>query len=193
MERLYYEEPSLERKEEALSYIQEFKDNNSPINGVGGLHRFTDDYEGWLLKLQKEKDIEPTELLVPAETYFLIRESDNKLIGMTNIRLTLNKRLRQYGGHIGYGIRPSERRKGYNKINLYLALKVCEEHGIDQAMLTCDKDNLASSRTMKALGAVKEREIVTEDGVLEEIYWIDVKKSLAEYQDTYETQTMKKR
>ena len=193
MERLFYEEPSIERKEEALSYIQEFKDYNSKIHGVGGLHKFIDKYEEWLLKLQKEKEIEPTELLVPALTYFLIRESDNRLVGMTNIRLTLNRQLRESGGHIGYGIRPTERRKGYNKINLYLALKVCDEHGIERAMLSCDKENLGSSSTMKALGAEKEKEFYTEEGVLEEIYWIDVKKSLEKYCDIYETQTKKKR
>ena len=193
MEKFYLEEQFKKRKEEALSYIQEFKDYNSQIHGVGGLDKFVDKYEEWLLKLAKEKEIEPSELLVPAETYFLIRENDNKLVGMVNIRLVLNKALRKNGGHIGYGIRPTERRKGYNKINLYLALKVCDEHGIDRVMLTCDKENLGSSSTMKALGAEKEREFYTEENVLEEEYWIDVQKSLEQYRDTYETHATKKR
>ena len=60
-------------------------------------------------KLNEEK--------VPAETYFLVRKRDNKIVGMINIRLQLHEKLKEFGGNIGYSIRPTERRKGYNKIN----------------------------------------------------------------------------
>lgn len=60
---------------------------------------------------------------VPNKTFFLIRCEDNKIVGMINIRLELNEKLKNSGGHIGYSVRPTERRKGYNKINLYLGLK----------------------------------------------------------------------
>lgn len=93
----------------------------------------------------------PSEERVPAKTYFLIRESDNKIVGMINIRLALNERLKKLGGHIGYGIRPIERRKGYNKINLYLGLLECQKHGIKEVLMDCDKKKLGSAKTMKAL------------------------------------------
>ena len=64
---------------------------------------------------------------------------------MVNIRLALNKMLREHGGNIGYGIRPKERKKGYNKINLYLALKVCDKHNIEDVLLG-DSPNTVNSK-----------------------------------------------
>lgn len=183
MEYLYYEVPSLARKEDALEYIREHHEYNSNINGSGGLDRYLEDYEGWLQKLENE-DKKPTPERVPALTYFLIRESDNKIIGMANIRLYLNERLQKEGGHIGYGIRPSERKKGYNKINLYHALEVCEEHGIEEVVLDCNKDNLASSRTMIALGGIKQYEKIIDEELIER-YKINVSDSIKKYKDVY--------
>ena len=191
MERLYYEAPSLERKQDAIEYIKEHYEYGSNINGSGSLHKYLENYEEWLLKLEEDRNMIPTEERVPAETYFLVRESDNRLIGMVNIRLVLNKRLKEAGGHIGYGIRPTERRKGYNKINLYLALEVCQEHGIEEAMLSCYKDNPASSKTMLALGAKLVKEFETE-GKIEQNYIINVEESLKRYRETYAPQTKKK-
>ena len=192
MERLYYESPSLERKEDAIEYIREHYEYGSNINGSGSLHNYLDNYEGWLLKLEEDRNMVPNEQRVPAETYFLVRESDNRIIGMVNIRLVLNKRLKESGGHIGYGIRPTERRKGYNKINLYLALEVCHEHGIEEVMLSCDKNNPASSKTMLALGAKLDREYEVEKEV-EQNYIIKVEESLEKYRETYAPQIRKKR
>lgn len=182
MDYLYYEVPSLARKEDAIEYIREHHEHNSNINGSGGLDCYLDDYEGWLQKLEDYK--QPSEDRVPALTYFLVRESDNKIIGMANIRLYLNDRLREEGGHIGYGIRPSERRKGYNKINLYRALEVCQEQGIEEVVLDCNKDNLGSSRTMIALGGIKQYEKM-HDGELIERYAINVSESVEKYKDIY--------
>ena len=135
--------------------------------------------------MQKLEDYkQPSEDRVPALTYFLVRESDNKIIGMANIRLYLNDRLREEGGHIGYGIRPSERRKGYNKINLYRALEVCQEQGIEEVVLDCNKDNLGSSRTMIALGGIKQYEKM-HNGELIERYAINVSESVEKYKDIY--------
>lgn len=185
MEKLYYEEPSLERKEDAIDYINENKKYNSDINGSGGLDRYLNNYEEWLLKLEQDKIVIPNEQRVPALTYFLVRENDKKIIGMVNIRLCLNRRLAYSGGNIGYGIRPTERRKGYNKINLYLALKECSKYNIDEVLISCDKDNLGSSKTMIALGARLKSEYI-KDGIEEQNYIINVQESLEKYYDTYE-------
>ena len=187
MEMFYLEEPSINRKEEAIEYINEHHKYNSSINGSGSLHRYIDNYEGWLKKLEEDYNRIPTEEKVPARTYFLIRENDNRIIGMINIRLKLNEILKQGGGHIGYGIRPTERRKGYNKINLYLGLKVCNENGIDIVLMGADKDNEASWKTMESLGGVRIREQYNEeDKSIEVVYNIDVKKSLEANKDIYE-------
>ena len=188
MEYLYYEAPSLDRKEDAIEYIEEHLEYNSRINGSGGLDKYLEDYEGWLEYLERCK--KPTEDRVPGLTYFLVRESDNKIIGMANIRLYLNESLKREGGHIGYGIRPTERRKGYNKINLYRALEVCEENAIEEVVLDCNKENIASSKTMIALGGIKTQERMHNDVVVER-YAINVSDSLNKYKDLYVKQYQK--
>ena len=158
MEKFYFEIPGISRKEDAIDYIREFLEYGSEINGAGGLHRFLDDYEGWLKKLDLDYIQVPNEERVPARTYFLVRESDSRIVGMINIRLALNERLSHYGGHIGYSIRPTERGKGYNNINLYLGLKVCRKYGIEQIFMDADLENPASWKTMEAFGGVRIRE-----------------------------------
>ena len=124
MTKFYLELPSIERKEQAIEYINEFYENNSQIHGTGGLDRQLEkgiSYEEWInnsLKMS-DKNYANSKGLVPANTFFLIREEDDKLIGMIDLRYELNDHLRNIGGHIGYSIRPTERRKGYNKINLF--------------------------------------------------------------------------
>ena len=184
---LKLEIPSMRRKEEAIDYIREFKEYNSDINGVGGLDRYLDDYEGWLEKLEQDYVRVPSEEKVPARTYFLVKNADNKIVGMINIRLALNEKLRNYGGNIGYSIRPTERRKGYNKINLYLALKVCQAYGIKEVLMDCDKENLGSAKTMQALGGVLKREYYSEqyNEVIQD-YVINVNKAIEDNMEKYE-------
>lgn len=186
MEKLKHVWPSIEYKEQCIEYIKEHIECNSEIHGVGGLNKYLDNYEEWLLKLEEERLIEPNEKLVPAETYLLVREEDNKVVGMINIRLTLNEILKAFGGHIGYGIRPSERRKGYNKINLYLSLKRCSELGINEVLLDCSDYNIGSSSTMKALGGEKVKEYYNEKYGNVHRYQINVIESLNKYRDLYE-------
>ena len=117
----------------------------------------------------------------------MVRVSDDKIVGMVNIRTALNKRLREYGGNIGYGIRPSERKKGYNKINLYLALKICKEYGIKIAKLDADLDNPASWKTMETLGGKRTRQYFCEKDNCEVVdYEINVEESLSKYKKIYE-------
>lgn len=188
MEKFYYEVPSIKRKKEAIAFINEFYKFKSDINGIGGLQRFLDNYEGWLEKLEEDYKRIPNEEKVPARTYFLIRSNDNKIIGMINIRLALNERLKKYGGHIGYSIRPTERGKGYNKINLYLGLKVCQKHGIDKVLMDADKDNPASWKTMEALGGVNIREFYDDENAhcIVKDYEINVNESIRNNSIIYE-------
>ena len=183
MERLYFEVPGIGRKQDAIEFIHEFYAHQSDINGTGALDSYVDDYEGWLKKLERDYVQVPSEERVPARTYFLVRESDKRIVGMINIRLCLNERLSHYGGHMGYSIRPTERGKGYNKINLYLGLKVCDVHGIDTVFMDADLNNPASWKTMEAFGGVRIREYFDDvDAHCTVVdYNIDVKKALLEH------------
>lgn len=158
MEKFMHVKPSKEYEKQAIEYIKEFHKYDSQINGVGGLHRFLDNYDGWLTKLEEDRNMIPNEQKVPAETFFLVRKNDNKIVGMINIRLALNENLRNFGGNIGYSIRPTERNKGYNKINLYLGLLCCQKHGIKEVLMDCNKDNPASAKTIQSLGGKLVRE-----------------------------------
>ena len=185
MEKFNFEVPSINRKEDAIEYINEFYKYNSNINGAGGLNRYLDNYEGWLEKLEEDYTREPSEEKVPARTYFFVRESDKRIIGMINIRLALNEKLKKYGGHIGYSIRPTERGNGYNKYNLYLGLKVCNKYGINEVFMDADIKNPASWKTIEALGGIRVREYYDDINAHCEVvdYTIDVKKSLEEHKD----------
>lgn len=188
MEKFYLEEPSINRKDESISYINEFYKYNSEINGTGGLDRYLDDYEGWLKKLDEDYTRKTNEEKVPARTYFFIRENDNKIIGMINIRLALNEKLKKFGGNIGYSIRPTERGKGYNKINLYLGLKVCQNYGISKVLLDADKDNPASWRTIEALGGINIQEFFDNENAhcIVKDYEINVDESISKNSIIYE-------
>ena len=189
MEKFYLEKPSLERKAEALEYIKEILNvNKSDTDGTNKLKHYLDNYEGWLEKIENDERIIPSEESVPSKTFFLIRENDNKIIGMIHIRLTLNKMLADIGGHIGYSIRPTEIRKGYNKINLYLGLIECQKNGLEIIMLDCLKDNIGSSKTIEALGGylVKEEEKNFHDEMVTiQDYNINVNESIEKYKDIY--------
>ena len=188
MEKFYLEEPCIKRKNEAITFINEFYEYKSDINGTGGLQRFLENYEGWLKKLENDYTRIPDEVRVPARTYFLIRSNDDKIVGMINIRLALNEHLKKFGGNIGYCIRPTERRKGYNKINLYLGLKVCKNYEIQEVLLDADKDNPASWKTMEALGGINIREYFDDENshCIVKDYKINVNDSIEKYSNEYE-------
>lgn len=187
MEKFKLVRPTTEYKEQALKYMKEQYEYKSSINGVGGLDRYLNNYEEWLEKLEQDRTRPVSEEKVPAETLFLVRENDNKIIGTINIRLALNEKLRRLYGHIGYSIRPTERRKGYNKINLYLGLLECKKHGLKKVMLACDKENLGSSRTLQHFDAELEREFYNnEDACYEQVYWIDVDSAIENKKNEFE-------
>lgn len=188
MEKFRLVRPTLEYKNQAIEYIEELKQNNSSINGAGGLEKYLENYEGWLEKLEKDRNAIITEDKVPAETLFLVRENDNKIIGMINMRLALNEKVKKHYGHIGYSIRPTERRKGYNKINLYLGLLVCQKYGLKKVMLTCDKENLGSAKTIQYFDAELEKEFYDEEifHCVKQHYWIDVNSAIESKKKEFE-------
>lgn len=157
--------PCLEYKQKAIEFIQEFYDHSSPIHGTGGLDGFLQKstYEKWLVKVLKDMDlanISPDR--VPAITYFYVREEDDKIVGMINVRLALNDFLREEGGHIGYSVRPTERKKGYGTQMLREALAFCKSIGLCELIVSCDKSNTASAGVIQNCGGVLDAEFYSE-------------------------------
>lgn len=160
MEELYYD------------FINEWENNGEAI--VPYAVRLIDmDYKAWLEYTYKieNKDTCPSHL-VPAHTYFLVLEN-KRILGAINIRHCLNDYLFNYGGHIGYGIRPSERKKGYASLMLSMALPIAKELGIHKTLITCDKNNMGSAKTIIKNGGVLENEVM-EEGEITQRYWIEI-------------------
>lgn len=110
--------------------------------------------------------------LVPATLYFLADEHHH-LYGAVHLRHELNDALLQIGGHIGYGVRPSERHKGYATKMLALALDKARERHLKRVLLTCDKNNTASARTIIRNGGVLENEVRNSERITQR-YWIEL-------------------
>jgi len=171
--KLVYPTKNYERK--AFEFIQEFLEYNSQINGTGGLYRYNN-YDEWLLKVAEDLNLlNIPEDKVPASTYFFIRMADEKIVGMINIRHKLNEFLLNEGGHIGYCIRPTERKKGYATLMLKLGLQKCRELNLNKVLITCDKINVASSKVIRNNNGILENEIYS-DTFSEVIqrYWISL-------------------
>jgi predicted acetyltransferase len=170
--------PSLGMEEEYDNYINEWINTEESIIPYSS-RLLGRDYKTWLedtYKIQKKETCPPN--LVPAHTYFLIKDS-GKIIGAINIRHYLNDYLFKYGGHIGYGIRPSERKKGYATKMLSLALPIAKELGISKVLIACDKSNIGSAKTIINNGGILENEVL-EYGELIERYWIKLNKEILE-------------
>ena len=190
MEKFHLELPCIERKDEIIDYINEFVIYNSDLNGMGSLDKILEGYTfeealDRCLKMENEEYAKECGRC-QSKTFLLIRENDNKIVGTINVRWNLNESMLRFGGHIGYGIRPTERRKGYNKINLYLAMFEAKKVGLEDVMLDCDVNNIASDKTLKALGGKLERsEIDPYDGILTNVYWFNVEETINKYKDVY--------
>ena len=111
--------------------------------------------------------------LIPDSTFFCLDEERNRIVGAVNIRHYLNESLLLNGGHIGDGVRPSERRKGIATQMIALALEECRKLGIQRVLMVCDKQNIGSARSIQRNGGVLENEM-TVDGVVQQRYWIDL-------------------
>ena len=109
--------------------------------------------------------------LVPDSTFFCLDVERDIMVGAVNIRHYLNEALLLNGGHIGDGVRPSERQKGVATKMIGLALQECKRLGINKVLMVCDKSNVGSAKSILNNGGVLENEVVV-DGVIEQRYWI---------------------
>ena len=173
MDKIILVKPDLSYTDEIIKYKEESLAESPIINGSAGLDRFSS-IEIWFEELKKRscEDTVPKGL-VPSSTYLGVREKDNYIVGMIDIRHYLNEYLTQVGGHIGYGVRKTERNKGYAKQMLKLALEKCKELKIKKVLITCDEDNIASEKVILSVNA-KLEDIRNVDGENKKRFWIDL-------------------
>lgn len=130
------------------------------------------DYHDYTIYVDSLEVEENKTNLVPDSTFFCLDEERNIFVGAVNIRHFLNDNLLKNGGHIGDGVRPSERRKGIATKMIGLALEECKKLEINKVLMVCDKNNIASAKSILNNRGILENEIEV-DGIIEQRYWIN--------------------
>ena len=170
-------EPSVVLSEEIKAYREEFLRQGGSMDGCGSLRKYEDPRD-WLAEVEalKKEETAP-EGFVPMTQFLSIREEDQKLVGMIQIRHYLNEYLEKFGGHIGYSVRPGERRKGYATEMLRMVLPECAKLDVPRVLITCRQENEGSRRVILHNGGVYESTVHEPDrDVYLERYWIDLSK-----------------
>lgn len=179
MEDLELVFPTIEYKIKVAEMLKEAKENDFDSKdifaGYSSLEKY-EEYEEWLQKLKEDLDYANIKKdRIPASTYFLVKKKEDNILGIINIRHYLNEYLEKYGGHIGYSIRYSERRKGYGKKQLKLALEKCRELSIERVLVTCREGNVASEKTIISCGGSLENILYNEkDKDNYKRFWINI-------------------
>ena len=129
-----------------------------------------DNFDEYLTML-REKATHPLPGYVPSTRFWLVAPRHG-YVGELDLRHELNASLRRFGGHIGYDIRPSLRRRGYGKLICRLGIVEARARGIGDILITCDDDNWASRKIIEANGGVLRDKLDNGRGALTRRYWI---------------------
>lgn len=162
--------PSMEFKDQVMEYRNEFLTSGESLAGSSYLSRY-EAYGEWLQFVWDNEQEDTKHTGVTADEFLAIREEDNKLIGLINIRHSLTDYLFNFGGHIGYSVRREERRKGYGKEMLRQALEKCRKLNLKEVLITCDASNIASAKTILSCGGVLDNEVMEGEETIQR-YWI---------------------
>lgn len=167
--------PSEAHLEEVRRYREEFLAAGSSMDGAGPLRRYEDPAD-WLAAVRAYTDPATVpEGRVQASQFLCLRQEDGRLLGMLQVRHSFNAYLEKYAGHIGYSVRPSERRKGVAKWMLSAVLPYCREIGLKRILIACEPWNEGSRRTILENGGVYEKTVhEPEEDIDLERYWISL-------------------
>jgi predicted acetyltransferase len=172
MSEVYLIKPNIRFEEEYLDMIHEWEKSDEKFT-PWVLNFDTSDFAAMVEKLEElSRGIGVSPNSVESSTYWLVDEN-NRVLGAANLRHRLNESLADRGGHIGYGIRPSERKKGYATEILRQALDIMKDLNINKVLITCDKENIGSAKTIIKNGGILESEGVSDESVFQR-YWIDM-------------------
>jgi len=164
--------PSAEYQDSYINMVREVSEQGEAFVPFVLKEQY-DDFSAMVKRLESYSNGNSVpENFVPHSTFWLVDE-DGCVVGCSNLRHQLNDGLLVLGGHIGYGIKPSERRKGYAQTILRLTLIEANKHGIDKAMLTVNKDNIGSVKAIQSNNGILEieKEVPGQSGLVQ-YYWI---------------------
>lgn len=174
MSKIKLVKPTVEYAEDIMTYREDFLQSGDSMAGCGSL-RDQNTVEDWLHEIDLLENEETCpEGKVCSSTYLAVRVDDNRIVGIIDFRHHIDHPiLGLWGGHIGYSVRPSERRKGYAREMLKQVLQKCREHGLSKVMVTCDENNIASKKTIISNGGIFEKDVLV-DGETTKRYWISL-------------------
>lgn len=176
MNEIILVKPSLEYAEQVMQLKAEIIEANDPdcFAGCSSLENY-DHIADWLEhRTRCENPALVPEGKVPSGAWLAVRTSDNRVVGMIDLRHHIDHPiLGLWGGHIGYTVRPSERGKGYAREMLRLDLENARALGLKRVMVTCSPSNPASERTILACGGIFEKDVLV-DGEIIRRYWIEL-------------------
>ena len=163
-------EPTVELEREHADMLRDWRSTGEAVVPFVLGHDSTDFPKYVERLLGFKQGVGVPEFFVPHSTFWLV-DAAGRILGVVNIRHRLTDNLLRTGGNIGFGIRPSERKKGNATAILGLALVEAKKLGLDRVLLTCDKDNVGSASTILRNGGIFFRDSVV-DGKAELGFWI---------------------
>ncbi|MFD0771311.1 GNAT family N-acetyltransferase [Bacillus sp. CGMCC 1.60114] len=165
--------PTHHHREQIMAYRQAFLNSREQPYGSCSLQHF-DSIDEWLEKVkiqEKGENLPPNR--VPSTQFLSIENGE--LVGLINIRHRLTPELLMESGHIGYSVHPEERRKGYATEQLQLSLIEVKKLGLEKVLITCDKANIGSAKTIQKVGGILENEVISPNtGEIVQRYWIEL-------------------
>lgn len=162
--------PTDTNRKDVLSFYNEIEDSGGECIGFGNYK----DYERWLTGMQNRHIGENLPEGYVRENFYLCYDQE-VLVGVFSLKFELTEFLLNFGGHIGYAVRPSARNRGMATQMLKQGLELAKQFGFERILCVCDEDNYASEKVILKNGGILENELYDPDEkVVIKRYWIQL-------------------
>lgn len=162
--------PTKINRDDVLSFYNEIEASGGECIGIGNYK----DYDMWLTEMMNRRTGKNLPEGYVRENFYLCYEKD-MMVGVYSFKFELTEFLLNYGGHIGYAVRPSERNRGLATQMLKQGLELAKNFGFDKVLCVCDEDNYASEKVILKNGGVLENKLYDSDEeVVVNRYWIEL-------------------